>query len=226
MNNKQFVTYSLLIIGLVSFATSIVTIWLLQESVLLAPAQEGTLQIGSGLAGAIVNVIIVDSTVKADISDTIIFPSVVRGTEFTTLLTSGTGLPRPFLIRNEGNVLANVTVYSTGTKLFQSTSSYVRFWMTDPVPYSEGGFSVVNDLCAINGPCAAAYLCTNAARCNLPFDVSGTGVGAVLAVSQLEFTDIKDETFMNIAIYAHFDEPVVAGGTSQTTVVIIGTQSS
>ena len=83
MDKKTFIISSIIIVIIVSVITSLIAISYLSTP-LLAPEQEGSVNVGGGLDTPIVDVIIIDTAVQASITDAIVFSGVVAGQTYTT----------------------------------------------------------------------------------------------------------------------------------------------
>jgi len=220
MKGKTFFAIGLAVVAIISVVTSLIAFTLFQKQLLAAPAPEGQIQVGGGVKRQMVNVVIIDSSTIAGISNLVNF-SVERGVENFTQIPVGGLSPAPFLIRNDGNVKANVQVYSTNNQLFTSSSSYLKFWIEqiqDPSVYDSPWNTL--DRCTPND-CFASTPCdsyTNA--CDLPF--SSDGSTKVAAIDTLEFANSRDEAVMHIRIFAADDEPAED---KWTKVVLVGSQA-
>lgn len=226
MNKKNFLVIAVILIVLVSVITSYITISAMKKKLLPAPfgtGGEGKIEVtGTGITTPVVNVIIIDDTIIATVDDVVNFTDVTKGIEYSTSSSDiqGATTIRPFVIRNEGNVISNVEVYSTQQQLFGSASSYVKFFVEPAKNTMQGfGFGQLDD-CAINGPCYASTSCTSAAPCNLPYSTDGSV--RQLAVSSLQYLDSKDEALIGIKIYVANDE---GAGTKWTKFVVFGSQA-
>jgi len=228
MKKKNFIILSLILVIIVAGAVSYLTISL-QRQALFGPAQEGTLNVA--LAGDLINIIIVDSSVKADVSDTVAFSNVVRTVEYTTSTANDAAggappPPRPFLIRNDGSVTSDLSVSYSGTSLFSSPSSYVKYWFENPTNYQNEGVLVQFDDCTLSqsGECYSigfnyineGYGCISTSKCDLQATNSLADVGALFP------DDNTDEVQMHIAIKAATEETTTP---KSTIVVVTGTQS-
>ena len=230
MKTKTFFVLSLITVAVISLATSLLTVSFLQKPILGGPQQEITVQTSPITSS--VNVIIIDPTVIVGISDTIDFGTVQSGTTYSTVNPSaGAAGPKPFVIRNDGNIKASVDVYATETQLFQSSLSSLQFWTVDIYndigSFLDAPYNVLDNCFGGAGACSAASTCTPSSPCTMPFDVDGPGGptpgdAPLRAINSLEFSNSHDNVFMHIRINVGADEPT---GIKTTKIVVVGSQA-
>lgn len=206
-----------LIVAVVSTIT-VFTSYKYDKTLLFAPDQYGTVRLS---LETMVNVIIVDTDVKAGVPDEVNFGAMQRSIEKDTTTFN----PKPFIIMNEGNVRANVAVCADSetpgnTPLFSSASSVLKFSIAQAYPAAGWTTSPAIDDC--NGNCyVSAYpTCTLPEFCNVPYAACSSDAGLrQTAISSMDFVDSHDEAFMHIKIMAAGDEPA---GSKQTIVTVFG----
>lgn len=225
MQTKNFVVVSLLIIVTVSVLTSYLGVTYLQNQMLLGPSQEGTVSFG-GTIGSNVDVIIIDNSVIAGVSDTVTFPAPVTlgSTRITDTDPATSDKPYPFVVRNNGNVNARVEMSESSPGLFTSTDSRLKAWTTQASPISGvTGYSAL-DNCLLSNPsggCMTGADCVSEPNADDLSCVIPKAPSALTLANSLRYEDNFDEMFVNIKVKIASNE---APGTKTTTVTIVGTQ--
>ena len=231
MKNNNFFLSGLLIILLVSFATSLLTSYIFQKTVLRGPSQEGIVDISGGIP-TIVDVIIIDNSVLTGITDTVAFSGVTLGSTHITSVAVTTTSPRPFVIRNNGNVNSKVEINQrrsatqTNLGLFDDANSRLKYWVADSTPIiGVAGYSSL-DNCATASPSASCRVTgsltpcavqpnANDATCTIPVFASGSATAATIY-----YQEAYDEIYLHILIYV---SPTESAGTKSTIVTLVGT---
>jgi len=216
MQTKTFFIVSLLVIAIVSIVTSFIGISVLNKSVLLAPAQEGTLNIPGGVA-SVTNVVVEDVVV----SDTITFSGVIPGVSVRSdLLASTVNQPPHAVLKNDGNVDADISINFLTTRLFSDSGSNTQVWAEEAFAVSgeDPGYQNIDSCITAdptNGCINGAISCTEAAPCTL------TTSSQPLLVS-LDFEDIKDNVYLGFILNPSTSET----GSPSAIFSITGTQSA
>ena len=235
MENKSFFITAIVVIAVVSILTSMVGVMLFRP-VLMAPVgteEEGLVEIAGGISGE-VDVILIDENVVAGILDRVTFTSISRGdTSYTDLVDdfiSDPDYPSPFVIRNEGNVKADVNLVQyrdpilNTEGLFDHADSRLKYWMGEfdyTIMDYPPEFSGLDD-CMMSGPCVTSFPgCTSQpnptdATCQIP--IKGLAP-SIQIINGLGYSDEKDEAIMQILIYVSPNED---SGSKDTWIEIIG----
>ena len=230
MKSRDFFLSGLVIIVLVSLVTSILAVYIFQRGVLKGPSQEGTVDIFGGVP-TVVDVIIIDDTVVAGITDAVTFSGVTLGSTHETDTNSLTlGSPYPFVVRNNGNVNAHIEIdqrrsaTQTGLGLFDETNSKLKYWVEDVKPIGGvSGYSTLDNCVAVSpstscilggsSPCSTKPS-TSGTTCVIPLAASGRS-----AVADVFYQDAYDEIFLHILIFVATTE---SGGVKSTIVTLTG----
>ena len=226
MENK-YITMGFAFIVIIAILTSILAIYMMQKQVLKGPGQEGTVEITGGIL-PVVDVIIIDDSIVAGISDAIQFSGVVPGNTYTTDLDPLTPAPFPFVIRNNGNVRAHVEIderrnaLQTNSGLFDNVNSKLKYWIQKSQPIiGAPGYDTLDD-CS-TGDCFTGASCglqPNPTDSNCIIPVADNG--RTVAIKSLNYVDATDEAFLHILIYIDNNEPA---GTKSTIITITGSQA-
>ncbi len=228
MKNNYFITLIFVCVVVVTVLTSLITVYFLQTPFLKGPGQEGTVEILGGIL-PVVDVIIIDSSVVAGISDIIQFSGAVPGGTYNTDIIPATSDPYPFVLRNNGNVRANIEIderrnaLQPNLGLFDDPASRLKYWIEKSAPIVGAiGYSSLDNCplltdCFIGASCVLQPDPTNAI-CVIP----RASNGRTLAISSLNYVDATDEAFLHILIHIDNNEPA---GTKNTIVTITGSQA-
>jgi hypothetical protein len=226
MESKTFLILSFVIIVAVSAITSWIAIST-QNPVLLSDDQgEIIIPLGGGTA----NVVIIDDTdteyLNNEIMDTVTFNNVLRNAYYSTDVDELTDtIPYPFLVRNDGGVIADVEVgYMPGEELFVSANSIAEFWFEEGYPDMNADFSSdwsTLDYCEMAVPMACMDGCYGGGNCEgymnkCAFEQGVTTPGAITSLQSIDECDIA---FLHIGIQAANDEP---DGTKQALIQVVG----
>ena len=216
----------LAVVVIVSVIASLIGISIFQKPVLKAPPQEGTVSIPGGI-GSNVDVIIIDGTVVTGVSDAVIFNNVTVGNSYTTDIVFNNSNDDPFVLRNNGNVIANVDI-SESPGLFSAPDSRLKFWVDHATPYGTAPGYLNLDNCLIANTGGGCFNRTTSPCINTPNPKDSTCVIprspaiATRAVNSFEFNDAFDEVYLHILIYISGSEP---SGSKNTTLTVTGSQA-
>ncbi len=229
MENKYSITAIFALLIIITVITSTLTIYTLQKPFLKGPGQEGTVEITGGIL-PVVDVIIIDSSVVAGISDIIQFSGAVPGGTYSTDNIPSSSEPYPFVIRNNGNVRANIEIDERRSTtqlnlgLFDNTNSRLKYWAEPTFPITGAiGYSSLDNCIPLTSDCFTSSPCNirpdpTDTSCVIPF----ASAGRILAISSLNYVDATDEAFLHILIHIDNAEPA---GTKNTIITITGSQT-
>ena len=227
MQAKNFFMFSLIVVAVVSVITSLIGISLFQEPVLLSDTA-GQVEIVGGLSLGTIDVILVDSTIKTNILDSVKFTGVLRGDTVATDLDDMTPVPYPFVIENTGQATADVEIYADAN-LFDykhnSGGSTLKFKIEEPVAdlfqYSHQDYQdYVKDCLADDGaPVTSCYGYAMESWTDLPTTIESS----VLAINDLNHYLDHDKALIHLQIYIHDDEP---GGVKAANLYVVGVEST
>jgi len=211
MQSRNFFISIMVVIVVVSVLTSWVGVRLMQP-VLMAPEQEGTIMTGETMTST--NVIIIDSTVVTEISDTVDFGAISPGDQLSTDKT-GAGV-YPFLLRNEGNADADVQAKFKTSRLFTQSDSYTYLWAADADQLAsiDPGWDSIDD-CVTHGGCL-----NNLPDCGIRGDCTLT-TSDMYILRSLNFENCVDEAYLHVGL----DVSVSESGSHSAIVEITGSQS-
>ena len=132
---------------------------------------------------------------------------------------------KPFVVRNEGNVDVDVSVYASSS-LWASPSvqpTDFQFSVRPKAAIADPDLTGV-DACyspGVSPECFGSSLTLYPIWTAIP--TTGNPLNAVLAIGRLHYQNINDEALVEISIKVPADEP--ATGTKSSTVTLVGTAS-
>ena len=228
MKNNFSITITFAFVLIITVITTLTTIYFSQTELLKGPSQEGTVVITDILP--IVDVIIIDDSIIAGISDTVEFSATAAGNSYTTDVDPLSPAPYPFVIRNNGNVRANVEIdqkrnaLQPNVGLFADDASRLKYWIERSRPIAGViGYDQIDNCIPLATDCFISAMCSTQPNptdtgCIIPL----ANDGRTQAISSLNYVDASDEVFLHILIYISPAEPV---GTKSTIITITGSQA-
>lgn len=229
MQTKNFLFMSIVLVLAVATITSLIGVKVFQNEVLLAPfgtGEEGQLRTDDISSDP--NLIMIDDSIEmipgtpasAAVSDQVDFGAVAGGSSYTTDIAAAGGLPRPFLLRNEGNVDVEFDALFNGGNLFDYSGSHVYLWVEDANSADNtgvDGWGAVDD-CTTEGGCLNPDVGDCTANTQSGCDVQAAQIDVA---DSLNFEDCKDEVYLHVGIDVDNSE----SGAHTATLQISGAES-